>query len=249
MHPQPDSLAQTDITELRRDMAALFRWTAREGLHEGIANHYSCAVSPDGQQFLMNPYGVHFSAMRASDLILLDTDNPPDPADSKIDITAWGIHGAMHRANPHARILLHLHPHYATALMCLAEPDLPPLDQNCARFYNRVAWDSGFDGMGIGAEGERLSTLLGNKRVLMMGNHGVMTAAQTPGLAFDLIYYLERACRTYMTALASGRKLAVMDAKTAEKTARQWEDYALESHHHMAAIRAVLDKEESDYAD
>ncbi len=57
---RPQTITDTAITELRRDMAALFRWTAREGLHEGIANHYSCAISADGQQFLMNPYGVHF---------------------------------------------------------------------------------------------------------------------------------------------------------------------------------------------
>lgn len=242
----PTGKGQTEL-ELRCDMAALFRWSAREGLHEGIANHFSCAVSEDGQQFLMNPYGVHFSAMRASDLLLLDTNNPPDPHDPKIDITAWGIHGAMHRANPQARVLIHLHPHYATALSCLETADLPPVDQTCARFFNRLAWDNGFDGMGIGDEGVRLSGLLGNRRVMMMGNHGVMSAAETPGLAWDLIYYLERACRTYMTALASGRPLSVLDPHTAEKTARQWEDYDLESHHHMAAIRTVLDREGADY--
>ena len=61
-----------DLEEARCDLAAVFRWTARESMHEGIANHFSYAISDDGQQFLMNPYGVHFSRMRASDLLLLD---------------------------------------------------------------------------------------------------------------------------------------------------------------------------------
>ena len=61
-----------DIDEARRDLAAIFRWVARESMHEGIANHFSYAVSDDGQKFLMNPYGVHFSRMKASDLLLLD---------------------------------------------------------------------------------------------------------------------------------------------------------------------------------
>lgn len=233
--------------ELRCDMAAIFRWVAREDLHEGIANHFSCALSDDGQIFLMNPYGVHFSKMRASDLLVMDSANPPSTDDPKIDITAWGIHSEMHRANPQARVLVHLHPHYATALLALAEPELPVIDQNTARFHNRLAWDLGFDGMGIGAEGVRLSRLLGNRRVLMMGQHGVLTAAETPALAYDLIYHLERGCRTYMTALATGRKLAIMSNDVAEKTALQWEDYEGEIVHHLKAIRDILDEEEPDY--
>lgn len=66
-----------DIDEARRDMAALFRWTARERLHEGIANHFSMAVSADGQQFLMNPYGIHFSKIKASDLLILHAQETP----------------------------------------------------------------------------------------------------------------------------------------------------------------------------
>lgn len=233
--------------ELRRDMAALFRWVARENLHEGIANHFSCALSEDGQVFLMNPYGIHFSKMKASDLLVIDTDNPPDPSDPRIDVTAWGIHSAMHRANPQARVLVHLHPHYATALLALKQPSLPAIDQTTARFHNRLSWDLGFDGMGIGEEGERLSKLLGNQRILMMGQHGILAAAETPSLAFDLAYHLERGCRTYMTALATGQDLAVMSDDVAEKTAQQWEDYGPAIEAHLAAIRNILDEEEPEY--
>ena len=233
--------------ECRRDMAAIFRWTARENMHEGIANHFSCALSDDGQIFLMNPYGIHFSKIKASDLLVMDTNNPPDTSDPRVDITAWGIHGAMHRANPQARVLVHLHTHYATALLSLKDPSLPAIDQTTARFHNRLAWDLGFDGMGIGEEGERLSRLLGNRRILMMGQHGILAAAETPSLAFDLAYHLERGCRTYMTALATGCEMAVMSDDVAEKTAQQWEDYDVAAESHLQAIRRILDEEEPEY--
>ena len=240
-----------DITEARRDMAALFRWTARENLHEGIANHFSMAVSADGQRFLMNPYGIHFSKIRAGDLLELDAREEPnttDVATGMVDITAWGIHGAMHRNNPGARVILHLHSPYATAFSCLQDLTLPPIDQTSARYFNRLAIDKGFDGMGIGAEGERLSTLLGNRRTLVMGNHGIMTVAQTPAIGWDLMYHMEVGCRNYLLAAASGLPLSVMDDEVAEKTAQQWEDYEVQAVHHLAAIRKILDEEEPDYA-
>ena len=241
------SQINTDINEARRDMAAIFRWVVREAMHEGIANHFSCAVSDDGQTFLINPYGIHFSKLKASDLLLVDAHELSDAARARVDPTAWSIHGAMHRNNPQARCLVHLHTHYATALSVLESPELPAVDQTTARFHNRIAIDSGFGGMGVGDEAERLSRLLGNKMMMMMGNHGFLTVGPTPALAFDLAYHFERGCRTYITALSTGRALSVLGDDVAEKTARQWESYDDANEQHMAAIRAVLDEEEPDY--
>jgi ribulose-5-phosphate 4-epimerase/fuculose-1-phosphate aldolase len=236
-----------DLDEARCDLAAIFRWTARENMHEGIANHFSYAVSDDGQQFLMNPYGVHFSKMKASDLLLLDATKPAKEQGDNIDPTAWAIHGAMHRNNPQARCIVHLHSHYATALSALKDPSLPAIDQTTCRFHNRVAIDTGFDGMGLGDEAERLSTLLGNRRTMMMGSHGLMTVAETPSLAFDLAYHYERGCRTYLTALSSGLPLAYVSDDVAEKTALQWENYDAADNAYLMAIRAILDEEEPEY--
>ena len=241
-----------DITEARRDMAALFRWTAREGLHEGIANHFSMAVTADGQYFLMNPYGIHFSKIKARDLLIINAQEQPNIDDGEagmVEVTAWGIPGAMHRNNPGARVILHLHSPYATAFSCLQDLTLPPIDQTTARYFNRLAIDSGFDGMGIGEEGERLSRLLGNQRTLVMGNHGIMTVASSPAIGWDLMYHMEVGCRNYMLASASGLPLSVMADDVAEKTAQQWEDYERQAVHHLAAIRTILDEEEPDYAE
>jgi ribulose-5-phosphate 4-epimerase/fuculose-1-phosphate aldolase len=153
----------------------------------------------------------------------------------------------MHRNNPQARCIVHLHSHYATALSALKDPTLLPVDQTSCRFFNRVAVDSGFDGMGLDDEAERLSTILGNKRMVMMGNHGFMTVAKSPALAFDLAYYFERACRTYLTAKASGLELSVLSNDIAEKTAKQWEVQDQTVCQHLTAIRRILDEEEPDY--
>lgn len=252
-HTSPLSSARKtqllDEEQARIEMAALFRLAAREGLHEGISNHFSYALSEDGQRFLMNPYGIHFSQIKASDLLVFDAGDEVDTSDPRIDITAWSIHGAMHRNNPAARCLVHLHPHYATALLSLESPDLPAIDQTSARFYNRLAWDSGFDGMGIGEEGERLSRLLGNHNVLMMGQHGILTAASSPALAWDITYHLERACKNYITALSANRPLAHLNDDIAEKTARQWQDYdeQVGYQQHLDAMMAVLDSEDASY--
>ncbi|OWJ97658.1 hypothetical protein B6S59_03635 [Pseudomonas sp. A46] len=235
--------------QARVDLACAFRWAARLGLHEAIANHFSLAVSADGREFLINPYGKHFSEIRASDLILVNADDPGtlDRPDAP-DITAWALHGALHRNQPQARCVLHTHSRYATALACLADSRLPPIEQNCMRFFERLAIDEGFDGMGLGDEAERVSRLLDGKPVLLLGSHGVMVAATSVAQAFDDIYYFERACELYLTALATGRPLRIASDEVARKTARQWLEYPDFAEKHFAALKRILDREEAGYS-
>ncbi len=232
----------------RIDLAAAFRWAARHNWHEAVANHFSLAVSADGSRFLMNPLGRHFSRMRASDLLVLDANDPetmnrPDAPEA----TAWAIHGAVHRQVPHARCVLHVHPKYATVLSALADSRMPPIDQNTMRFFDRVAIDGRFGGMGLGEEAERLPQALAGKSILVMGNHGVMAIAHTVAEAFDLLYYFERAAETLITAYSTNRPLRVVADEIAEKTARQWETFEDGWRRHFAALKEILDEEEPDY--
>lgn len=235
--------------EDRCDLAAAFRMTARLGMDEGVANHFSYAVSDDGSRFLINPFGRHFSGIRASDLLLLDAN--ADAAE-KADPTAWAIHGAMHRNLPQARCVMHVHSRYATVLASLEDSSLPPIDQNTMRFFGRMSVDDGFDGMGLGDEAERLTTTLGDRRVLVMGNHGIMVVGDTIARAFDDLFYFERACRNYISALMTGRPLRIASDAVAEKTAQQWDDYIDRvgiAAAHLAQLRQILDREEPDYRD
>jgi ribulose-5-phosphate 4-epimerase/fuculose-1-phosphate aldolase len=234
--------------DARVDLACAFRWTVRLNMHEGIANHFSLAVSDDGSQFLMNPNSRHFSRIRARDLLLLDAhdretmDRPDAP-----DPTAWDIHGAIHRRAPHARCILHVHSKYALVLATLKDPVMPPIDQNTMRFYDRIAYDDGYDGMGLGEEAERLAGKLGDKTVLVLGNHGVLFANASVAAAFDEMYYFERACETLITAYATGRELKVVSDAVARKTARQWSEYPSFAGKHFGELKAILDREDPDY--
>lgn len=236
------------IQTCREDLAAAFRWTARLDMHEGVANHYSLAVSDDGKQFLINPNGVHFSRITASGLLQLDADDPgamerPDAPDP----TAWAIHGAIHRRVPDARCIMHLHSKYATVLASLKDSTLYPVDQNSMRFFEQVSIDDGFDGMGLGEEAERLALLVAARPIVMMGNHGVLVTGRTVAEAFDLIYYFERACETLISAYMTGRELRIAPDAVARKTAQQWVEYPDFADNHIREIRAVLDAQDPEY--
>ena len=242
--------SEAEIRQLRVDLAAAFRLAAEYGWHEAIANHFSLAVSADGRQFLMNPRWRHFSSIRASELLLLDADDPetmqrPDPPDP----SAWCIHGRLHALVPHARCVLHVHPPYATAVASLADPTIKPLDQNTARYYQRLAIDLGYGGIADHTtEGERLAARLGRHRRMMMGNHGVLVVADTVAEAFDDLYYLERACKTLVLAYSTGQWLNIMPPELAERTARGWEEYEAAPFAHFSELKRLLDAKDPSYA-
>ena len=207
--------------ELRIDLAAALRWCAKLDMHEGVANHFSVAL--DDGRFLINPADRHFSDIRAGDLLCLDANAPPPP---QVDATAWCLHGYFHRHLPRARCLMHAHPCYATTLALLKDWRMMPTDQNTCRFFGRVAYDDDFGGMLLAEdEARRQCEVIGDKPVLFMRGHGVLTRADDVATAFDLLYYFERSCRHQYLAMASGRELFAVDEATAEKTARQWDAY------------------------
>ncbi|MEC7888198.1 MAG: class II aldolase and adducin N-terminal domain-containing protein [SAR324 cluster bacterium] len=244
-----ESMAKLNYENERIDLACAFRWTVRMGMHEAIANHFSMAVNADGTRFLINPK-KHFSRIKASDLLLLDSNDPPDFKDTYApDMTAWGLHGSIHRNCPHARCLIHVHPTYSTVLASLADSNLQPIDQNTALFFQRYVIDEGYGGMAFEKEGERCATLLANpeKKVLIMGNHGVLIIGDNVADTFNRLYYFERAAETYIKALWTGKKLRVLSDEIAEKTAGQWDNYPEFSQRYFEELKAILDEEEPSY--
>ena len=231
-----------EFCEDRVDLAAAFRWTARLNMHEAVSNHFSCMVSD--REFLVNPRGRHFAKVRASELLLVKLD---DGERADVDASALAIHGAIHRAVPAARCIMHVHSKYATALACLKDKSMPPIDNNTMRFYERIAVDEHFGGIGIGGEAERLAAQLGDKPIVLMGNHGVMAVGDSIGRVFDDLYHFEWACEILFTALSSGRELAVVSHAIAKKTAEQWEQYLRVGELHFDAIKRILDEEEPEY--
>ena len=107
--------------EVLNDLASVFRWTARLNMQEGIANHFSVCVSDSNEDFYVNGSGMHFSTMKASDLILVEQNKIEEIKKNPnlVDPTAINIHGTIHKKVTHARCILHVHSKYATALSTL----------------------------------------------------------------------------------------------------------------------------------
>ena len=235
----------------RVDLVASFRWAYRLNMHEAVANHFSIAINDDGTRFLMNPNQVHFARIKASDIIVVDANDPstlegpnaPDP-------TAWGLHGSLHRRVPHARCAMHVHSIYATVLACLKDAELPAFDQNSATFYKRQIIDQSYGGLAFEEEGERCAALFTDprKKVMIMGSHGVMVIGDTVADTFNRLYYFERAAETYIRALQTGLEINYLSDKVAELTARQIEEYPEQSDRHLTELKLILDEEGDPYA-
>lgn len=236
---------------LRIDLAAAFRLAFNFGWTESVGNHFSAVVPGAEGCFLMNPRWMLFSEIRASDLMRLDWNDSetmarPDPP----DLSGWCIHSQMHACNPAAKVILHIHPPYATALAGLADPTLKPIEQVTARFHRMVATDTAFDDVSVTEdEGRRLAGLLGDKSILMMGNHGVTVAGPDVASAFEELYLFERACRTLMIAYSSGQPLNVLSDAVAAKVAKGWHSCRSMAYHHFGQLKHRLDATEPAYAD
>lgn len=249
MNASPPPSAREEAA-LRQDLAAAFRLCHRFGWSESVGNHFSAAASTDGRRFLLNPRWMHFEAIRASDLLLLDAEDDPMGRPDAPDASAWTIHGAMHRAVPQARVILHCHPPYATALACLQDPTLPPIDNNTARFFGRVACDRAFAGIADDAEeGARLAAALGGRPVLLMGNHGVTVTGETVADAFEDLYFFEKAAQTTILARSTGEPLSILPDAVAAATADGWRAYRGMAQRHFDHLKKRLDAEDPSWRD
>ena len=252
-----------DYYKWKCELAAVFRWIARLNMHESVVNHFSLSVDKNRSKFLINPGGLHFSLMKASDLILIDGDNIKKslkglPKDKRPLVTALDLHSSVHKLIKNAGCVLHVHSKYATAISTIKnkkgqDPQwsgyLPPVDQKTMRFYERISIDQDYDGMAKGNEAKRLAKQLGDKKIILLGHHGVMVIGLTVAKAFDDLYYFEKACETYVTALSTGKELQVVSHEVATNTAKQWENYKPSNiaDLHLKSLMAILDREDPDY--
>ena len=239
-----------EITELQKDLAATFRWTARLNMHEGVANHFSACVPGSSTDFYVNKAGLHFSQIKASDIILVTKDNIEElkKKPDLVDPTAINIHGAIHQKVPHARCIFHVHSKYATALSTLKDPIMKPIDQNTMIFFNRVSVFNEFGGLGFEDESIKMANALGNKQHLLLANHGIITTGETIAEGFNYLYYFEKAAETYLTALSTNKELNIFSDEIAEKTSQETADYPINlAQLHLDQIKKILDKEEPDY--
>jgi ribulose-5-phosphate 4-epimerase/fuculose-1-phosphate aldolase len=234
---------------MRVDLAAAFRLAVRLDMHEGVCNHLS-AMLPGGKGFLLNRYGLHWSEVSASNLLALDADGRLLEGDGEFEKTAFYIHSRIHLANPKAACVLHTHMPYATALTLLENGRLEMVEQNALRFHDDIAYDDTYNGLVVdNAEGDRLARVLGDKRVLFLANHGVIVVGPTVAEAFDLLYYLERACRLQVLARSTGQPFRKVRPEVVRETYRMiLADTPKYAGAHFEALKRILDREAPGYS-
>ena len=234
----------------RIDLAAAFRLAVRLDMHEGVCNHLSLMLPGSRDRFLLNRFGLHWAEVTASNLLILDAQGKILKGEGEIEKTAFHIHSRIHLANPNATCVLHTHMPYATALTLTEPGRLEMVEQNALRFVDDIAYDDEYNGLVVdNAEGDRLARVLGTKRVMFLANHGVIVVGQSVAEAFDLMYYLERACRLQVLALSTGRTLRPVTDKVARETyAMLLEQNTIYAEAHFGALKRILDREEPDYA-
>mgnify|MGYP001172020136 CR=1 FL=1 len=137
----------------------------------------------------------------------------------------WGLHGSIYRSCSHHRCLMHVHSTHSTVLASLADSNLPPIDQNSASFFNRIVIDNNDSGLAFADEGERCGKMLRDpkKKLMIMGNHGVIIMGDNVADAFNRMYYFERAAETYIKALQTGKRLRLFFEKIAELVVEETE--------------------------
>lgn len=210
---------------LRRELAAAFRLAEKFGYSEGICNHFSVVVPGAAERYLINPYGLHWSEMRPEHLLLIDGDGQVVEGDGEVEATARHIHVQGHRANPRHQCILHVHMPWATSLTMVQGGRLEMAHQTAARYYGRVAYHS-FGGIALDeTEGRRIAEAQRANRnadVFFLAHHGISIGAPTIALAFDDLYYLERAAKQQVLAMSTGLPLQIIPDEQVKDTARQY---------------------------
>lgn len=250
----PVTLGNVDREALRQariDLAASLRMAARLGLEEGICNHFSAMVPGRDDLFLVNPYGLMFREVTASSILVCDFDGNVVDGEGQPEATAFFIHARLHKRRPAVRAAFHTHMPYATALSMVEGDPMLWAGQTALKFYGRVVVDEHYNGLALdAAEGDRIAAAMGDADVIFLRNHGVMVTAPTIAMAWDDLYYLERAAEVQVKAMSTGRPLRAVPPDLARRTQAQMRPAEPESGRlHLEAVKRLMTRECPDFAD
>ena len=216
-----DTAAAAEERRLRRELAAVYRLVAHFRMTDLIFTHISARLPGPEHHFLINPYGLLFEEITASNLVKSDkTGRPVEETPHPVNPAGFVIHSAIHAARPDARCVLHTHTKAGCAVAAQAE-GLLPLNQISMQFYRRLGYHD-YEGVVLNLdEQQRLVADLGNHPAMILRNHGLLTVGETPARAFLRMFYLDKACEIQTAARAAGAELVRPPADVCELTARQ----------------------------
>lgn len=243
--------------QARQDLAACYRLLAHYRMTDLIYTHVSARIPGDHDAILINPYGMMFHEICASDLVRVDVRGEPVQETSKpVNRAGFFIHSAVHEARPDIACVIHTH---TTAGIAVAaqEAGLLMISQHAARFHGRMSYH---DYLGVAdddAERKRLARDLGGNFAMLLRNHGILACGRSIPQAFIELNCLERACQAQVAAIAGGTPLRLLPDAVAAETARQFDmarerratadgrTYTLE----WAALTRMLDQFDSSWRD
>ena len=203
---------------VRVELAALYRLVALEGWDDLIFTHISARLPTEEPQFLINPYGMYFAEITASDLVRVDMDaNLLEDRQVFINPAGFTIHSAVHSAREDARFVIHTHSRNGVAVS--AQKDgLLPISQHALIVGPRLAYHD-YEGIALNLdERQRIVADLGDKNLMLLRNHGALALGRTAGEAWIAAFFLEQACEIQIKALSGGRDgvLTAPDSATIE---------------------------------
>jgi ribulose-5-phosphate 4-epimerase/fuculose-1-phosphate aldolase len=219
--PRAKDLPMTEAERKARvELAACYRIFDMLGWTEMIFNHITLRVPGEDRLFLINPFGLHYSEITASSLVLIDIDGNP-LRDSKWPVNRAGfvVHSAIHGALDNAHCVMHTHTTTGMAVACL-QNGLSPTNFYAAQLHGRVAYHD-FEGITVDArEQESMLRDIGDKPAVILRNHGLLAWGPSVPEAFMLLWTLQRACDVQIASSAAGALHAIRES-VFEQTVRE----------------------------
>jgi ribulose-5-phosphate 4-epimerase/fuculose-1-phosphate aldolase len=239
-----------DEWQMRVDLAACYRLAALFKWTDLIYTHFSARV-PGTEDFLINPYGLMFDEITASNLVRIDARGKAidDPLDLGYNEAGFVIHGCVHEARPEVNCVIHTHTRAGVAVSAM-KCGLLPISQHAMRVQQQCAYHD-YEGIALDmSERERMAASLGRKsKVMILRNHGLLTLGETVREAFELMYYLDCACQIQIDAMAGGlENVRHMSQSAADTATEQFErDDRPSTHKDWPALLRLLERRGIDY--
>ena len=231
----------------RINLAACYHLADHFGMSDIVWNHITAKTSSKKETFLINSFGLRYDEITASNLVEITTEGEVINSSSSINDTGYIIHGAIHQSRTDIACVMHTHSRAGLAISCISD-GLKPMIQDAAMFHKRISYHD-WEGMSTERdECARLSKSLGNNKVMILRNHGLLTCGSTIAEAFMLMYYLDRACKNQLDVLSTRAENIIPSNNIMEYAAGQYEEpeFKLGIHEWPALLR-LLDKNKSIY--
>jgi ribulose-5-phosphate 4-epimerase/fuculose-1-phosphate aldolase len=209
--PQPPTFATVEEERRHRKerLAAAFRLFSRMGFDEGVTGHITARDPERTDHFWVNPFGVHYSQIKVSNLLLVNSKGDVVQGNGLLNTAAFAIHSSIHHERPDVIAAAHAHSLYGKTWSSLGRL-LDPITQDvCAFFEDHVLFDD-FTGVVYDtSEGERIARALGNHKAAILRNHGLLTVGQTVEEAVWWFITMERSCQAQLMAEAAGKPIPI----------------------------------------